>query len=84
MTRSKPESDTSPARTTKSALLRQMLSRRGGAALTELCEALGWQPHSVRAALSGLRKAGHTIERRLPKSADGAARYRLTGDTGQG
>jgi len=34
-----------------------------GASLEEMCEATGWQAHSVRAALTGLRKRGHAIER---------------------
>jgi DNA-binding transcriptional regulator PaaX len=35
-----------------------------GATLAELIEGTGWQPHSARAALTGLRKKGHLIERR--------------------
>lgn len=39
------------------------LRRPTGTSLDTICKATGWQPHSVRAALSGLRKAGHAIER---------------------
>jgi len=64
---------------TKATILRDMLKKRAGASLAELCEATGWQKHSVRAALSGLRKAGHAVERRAPTKAGGEARYRITG-----
>ncbi|HSF96438.1 MAG TPA: DUF3489 domain-containing protein, partial [Thermohalobaculum sp.] len=42
----------------------------------------GWQPHSVRAALSRLRKAGHKIERREPARPGGETRLRITGQPG--
>ncbi len=57
------QSKTSPARETKTAILRKLLSRKSGADLATLQSATGWQHHSVRAALSGLRKAGYGIER---------------------
>lgn len=47
------------ARETALALMR----RTQGATLRELGSATGWQPHSLRAAISGLRKAGHAIVR---------------------
>jgi hypothetical protein len=31
--------------------------------LAEIVEATGWLPHSARAALTGLRKKGHAIEK---------------------
>jgi hypothetical protein len=38
------------------------LLRRGeGATLAELVEATGWQSHTTRAALTGLKKKGHVI-----------------------
>ena len=69
-------------KSTKSAMLRKMLQARTGAGLSRLCEATGWQQHSVRAALSRLRKAGYTIERREPAKPDGEARYRIAGTPG--
>ena len=60
---SKPKS--TPERETKTAILRKLLSRKAGADLAALQSATGWQPHSVRAALSGLRKAGYSIDRVL-------------------
>lgn len=64
---------------TKTALVRKLLSRKAGADLPALETATGWQPHSVRAALSGLRKAGYTIDRLPPKTNGGPAIYRITG-----
>ena len=58
------------AHTTKAETIRRLLSRKAGADLPALQRATGWQPHSVRAALSGLRKAGYEIDR-LPPRADG-------------
>jgi DNA-binding IclR family transcriptional regulator len=40
------------------------LQREQGATLAELVAATGWQPHTIRAMLTGLRKKGHVIERR--------------------
>ena len=52
------------ARTTKAAALLALLGRGGGATMPELIEATSWLPHTVRAALTGLRKKGHSIARR--------------------
>lgn len=51
-----------------------MLERKGGATITEIVDATGWQAHSVRAALTGLRKRGIQLDR--DKSADGGTVYR--------
>jgi hypothetical protein len=52
-------------RQTKAALLRALLGAPGGASLTRIMTETGWQAHTVRAALTGLRKAGlHLIRRR--------------------
>lgn len=50
-------------RETKTSRVLALLSRTEGATLPELIEATGWLPHTTRAALTGLRKKGHTIER---------------------
>jgi hypothetical protein len=65
-------------RETKSAILRKLLSRKAGADLVALQSATGWQPHSVRAALSGLRKAGYGIDRAEPAKPGNGAVYRIT------
>lgn len=64
---------------TKKDKVRAMLERADGATLDAICKATGWQAHSARAALSGFRKAGHTVERFTPGDGKaGAARYRIT------
>ena len=73
---SKPKS--TPPRETKTAILRKLLSRKAGADLAALQSATGWQPHSVRAAMSGLRKAGYTIDRADPAKPGAGAVYRIT------
>lgn len=40
-----------------------LLTRPDGATLPELIEATSWLPHTTRAALTGLRKKEHVIER---------------------
>ena len=62
---------------TKIAKLQILLERPSGARLDALCKATGWQTHSVRATLSGLRKAGHVIERTPGKSNAGVSVYRI-------
>ncbi|MGN6155400.1 MAG: DUF3489 domain-containing protein [Sphingomicrobium sp.] len=50
-------------RQTNSGRILALLQREEGATLAEMIDATGWQPHSGRAALTGLRKKGHRIER---------------------
>ncbi len=65
------------SRPTKIARVQALLERPTGASLDALCKATGWQPHSARAALSGLRKAGHVIERTPGSGKTGASVYRI-------
>lgn len=51
----KPESKTSQ--------VIKLLKRKQGATLAEMVNATGWQKHTTRAALTGLRKKGHSITR---------------------
>ncbi len=54
--------DTKPTKgTTKSATVRGLLVRDGGATLDEMIAATSWQPHSCRAFLSGIRKSGDAV-----------------------
>ena len=46
---------------TKQARLVDCLSRPWGASIADLSHLLGWQPHTVRAALTGLRKKGYRV-----------------------
>ena len=54
---------TTPATGSKSAAVVALLERENGATLAELITSTGWLPHTTRAALTGLRKKGHVIER---------------------
>ncbi len=47
----------------KRALLIERISRPEGAQIDELTKELGWLPHTVRAALTGLRRKGYVIAR---------------------
>jgi Protein of unknown function (DUF3489) len=72
----------STQRSRRSVELRTALTAPQGASISELCTAFGWQPHSARAALSGLRKSGLEIERVLSPLPDVAPRYRLVPGVG--
>jgi len=62
---------------TKKVKLINLLRKTGGVDITSLSKKLGWQSHSTRAAMTGLRKSGYVIE--LTKSEDGEpSRYRLS------
>jgi DNA-binding MarR family transcriptional regulator len=52
-----------------------LLQRPEGAGIADMSEATGWQAHSVRAFLSGLRKKGYDVER--TKDEAGKAVYRI-------
>ncbi len=50
------KSQTAARQGTKQALLIDLLKRKKGATIEEIVEATGWQPHSVRGAISGALK----------------------------
>ncbi|MFN7397890.1 MAG: DUF3489 domain-containing protein [Sandaracinobacter sp.] len=58
----------------KLELIRSLLSRHEGVSLDELVSATRWQPHSVRAGMTGLRKQGLTITR---EKVDGTTRFAI-------
>ena len=64
---------------TKRARLIGLLKTGGGADVATLSADLGWQQHSTRAALTGLRKAGFSIEKTKPDGGNSAC-YRITAD----
>jgi hypothetical protein len=64
----------SPA-STKRAMLIGMLELAQGASVTEIGQRLGWLPHTVRAAITGLRHAGRDVTR--SKNESGQTVYRL-------
>ncbi len=54
----------------KQAKLVAMLSRKSGVTLGKASEALGWQPHTTSATMTGLRKRGYEITRIKRKNKD--------------
>jgi hypothetical protein len=64
-----------PRASTKRAVLIGMIERREGASVAELGRRLGWLPHTLRAAITGLRHAGREVTR--SKDAEGQSVYRL-------
>ncbi len=52
-----------PPASTKRAQLIGLLERPEGASVAEIGQRLGWLPHTVRAAITGLRKAGREVTR---------------------
>ncbi len=62
--------------TSKSDCVTRLLRRAKGATLAELQEVTSWQPHSVRAFLSGLRKKGSAVSKEQRKSGETAYHIR--------
>lgn len=54
-------SNPGPRSGSKIAVVLQLLQRPEGATIDELAAATRWLPHTIRAALTGLRKRGHVI-----------------------
>ena len=65
-----------PAKPTKTATILKLLRRPKGASVAELQRAVGWKDHSIRAALTGLRKKGHDVVR--DQSNAGISRYHVS------
>lgn len=63
-----------PKRETKNDKVLALLTRENGATLEDLVAATGWLPHTARAAMTDLKKKGHTIER---IKVDGVSRYSI-------
>ena len=59
---------------TKAAMVTKILSREKGATVLEIAKATGWQPHSCRAFLTGVRKKSHITKEQRP---DGQLAYRI-------
>lgn len=59
----------------KTEQIQKMITRKQGATTSALIKATGRQAHSVRAALSGLRKKGVAIRR--SKNGKGESVYRV-------
>lgn len=61
---------------TRQAQLLDLLRRGEGADIDEMVQFTGWQPHSVRAVLTGFRKRGIEVSR--TKDGNGVSVYRAT------
>lgn len=59
-----------------------LLRAKAGADVNALSDALGWQPHTVRAALTSLRKAGIAVEKMPPRVGE-PTRYRINAKRGR-
>lgn len=53
-----------PRSGSKIGVVRELLQRPEGASIDEITAATQWLPHTIRAALTGLRKRGHVVELR--------------------
>jgi len=63
---------------TKQALLVDLLRRKEGATIAEVVKATGWQPHSVRGAISGALKKKLGLAVASDKVEDRGRVYRIT------
>lgn len=61
---------------TRKAQLLELLQRKQGADIDEMVQLTGWQPHSVRAVLTGFRKRGIEVTR--TKEGNGVSVYRAS------
>ena len=76
-----PTPCTAPKPLSKQAQVIALLEQPQGVALAAIVVATGWQPHSARAVLSGLRKGGYDISSDKPEG--GERFYRIVaGPTG--
>jgi hypothetical protein len=69
-----PTSPSAPRASSKVAAVIALLTGADGATMPDLIAATGWLPHTTRAALTGLRRKGHTITR---GKRDGVTCYRI-------
>ena len=75
----KPVTKSKPAQTsrvTKKDQLIKLLGTKSGADIKSLSEKLGWQQHTTRAAMSGLRKAGYEVTGEKPAKG-GMSKFRI-------
>ena len=71
----KPRECKNANKPTRLSQLEALLMRSSGASIAEMCEATGWQAHSVRGAMAGaLKKRGLTI---TSDKTDGIRRYHV-------
>lgn len=64
-----PPPPADPKKQTKQAMVLALLRQEDGVKLDAIVGATGWQPHTARAALTGLKKKGHDV--RALRTSDG-------------
>lgn len=72
-----PGQSTTATKPRKKDQLIALLQAEAGVTVPDIAAALGWQPHTTRAALTGLKKAGHTIDKLPPLQGSRSSRYKL-------
>lgn len=77
----KPSTKPSGANKTQGAL--RLLRRKQGASLEELCQATGWQSHSVRGLLSATFRKRMQLDVRRERLASGKNRYRVVAEASE-
>lgn len=73
----KPAPKTEPKPQTKKARLIELLNSDEGVTVPVLAQALGWLPHTTRAAVTGLKKDGIVVQKLPPHEGSRASRYTL-------
>ncbi len=73
------KTDTSARHGTKQAILIEMLKRSKGATIAEMATKTGWQPHSVRGAISGTLKKKLGLPVTSERVGDRSRVYRIAG-----
>ncbi|MBA3910721.1 MAG: hypothetical protein C0524_12760 [Rhodobacter sp.] len=67
----------------KKAQLIGMLRQPDGSTISAISVALGWQAHTTRAAITGLRKGGHAVETAKPADGSIGLIYRVDSKTNE-
>lgn len=62
-TKPKAQPRSGKRKVTKASQVEALLSRKAGATLEQMCEATGWQAHTCRAFMTGLRRKSREISR---------------------
>lgn len=67
----------------KKTRLINMLLQPEGSTIAAISAALGWQAHTTRAAITGLRKAGHAVETAKPVDGSIVLIYQIASKPGE-
>lgn len=70
-----PKPDCNEKRQTKASKVEALLARKSGVTLDQMGEATGWQAHTCRAFMSGLRKKGREVVRETGKGGKSIYRF---------